>query len=46
MNYNNADITKLENLLNLRKEKEKLKIFLCFQKIVVIGVVDAMVRED
>lgn len=29
MNYNKADINKLENLLKIEKEKEKLRIFLC-----------------
>jgi hypothetical protein len=31
--------------LKIEQEKDKLKIFLCVEKIAVIGILDSMIRE-
>lgn len=46
MNNNKADITKLEQLLKIPQEKEKLKLFLCLEKIAILGILDAIVRQN
>lgn len=44
MNYNKADISKLETFLKIHQDKERLKVFLCLEKIAVLGILDAMIR--
>ena len=46
MNHNKADISKLQSLLKIHNDKQRLKIFLCLQKIAVLGILDAMIRQN
>ena len=44
LNYNNADVSKLDQLLKMEKERRKLRNMLCLEKVIVMGVMDSMVR--
>lgn len=43
-NYNRSDVSKLDSLLKIEREKKRLRALLCLEKIVVIGVLDSMLR--
>lgn len=44
-NFNGSDVSKLDDLLKIKTEKWRLRMLLCLEKVVVLGVMDSMIRE-